>query len=1070
MKIDFGCKRFIFLSLLALAILTQSALLHALPPVPYPLIITPGTPTEIRMLRKSEGSEAVEGSRKAELGQFWIWDLPAAAGANCKLSLKLDGDNNAINMNVSPLDALGKSIPAQTHTEPDGSVTIDWAVPDNWLIGLKQGIQISAKSGPVVVKQALFQVLQSDKNGDGLADSIAALMTMGLPPGQHPTVYAPPSQPYTVTQLPNDPDPLIDPQTDAIFAYTTAEDAIKGWKSRGCTVWTMGGSRDGKEYADKHPEAVQTDRNNRPITIENSYYLAPTADRISIENSYYSTAIEHGSAGVCPEEPEYMARAGYESSFREAWLKKYGSPWQDPASSIDNRWRANELMGEMETNHIAAILHAAGEKMPGVRKMAALHSPLNYAWWNIVAPQAQISRLPEVTDVVGQVWTGTARTPAKYAGLRIDRTFSIAYLEYSSLYQLTRNSGKRLWFLMDPLEDNPNLSHSDYKTHYEQTLVASLLFPGVDSYEVMPWPERVFGHIPAEYATQINGIIAALEDMHNQTAAVQNDKEGIGVFVSDSMQYQREQSSGSDFDGVMGLTLPLLQRGVPIQLVSLDRAADPGYLRPFKTLLLSYDFQKPLSSRIQAAIAAWVRAGGSLLFFGGSDAYNGLSFSWWRQALQKTPQEDLWKQLSLNPGLSSEIKPSIMDSGLLFTTLISNSGFDRNHTDRKLITLDISRFVQGTGSAAVRLTDHTPQTDLGALLKSVELRIDGQVAISFQTGTEMENRFLIRDQNSQFIPTGRFADRNSSFTYQFDNLPRNKTITLTLDLANDYEVSAAAVQPDYTRTLIANPDGGALAGALPRLRIGSNYTITSFPINAALSSPSVKPAKSGSQTNLRQKSLIAAQPANTGPTSLYALRSGSSPIWVAAVGSGIVLNVGIAPGYFSGSERSAALLRALTQYAQQRAGGNYREPGFLRLRRGKYTVVSTFGKPVTVEGRTVDLLSPNLEVSADRRIPQHSLALLYDIGPANAPPHIGYVDGRMMAKIETDQNTIFAVRAPLNTPGSARIHSGGRKLTGARAMDRFGQSLPVQAAEEGGTVLLKYPNDPDGVVLRLGWQ
>ena len=114
--------------------------------------------------------------------------------------------------------------------------------------------------------------------------------------------------------------------------------------------------------------------------------------------------------------------------------------------------------------------------------------------------------------------------------------------------------------------------------------------------------------------------------MHNQPATSGNavSAANIGVLISDTMQLQREPPDASDLDGLWGLALPLLQRGVPVQIASLDRAADPGYLRPYKTLLLSYDFQKPPSSRVQAALAQWVREGGCLIFVGGSDAYNDL--------------------------------------------------------------------------------------------------------------------------------------------------------------------------------------------------------------------------------------------------------------------------------------------------------------------------------------------------------------------------------------------------------------------------------------------------------------
>jgi hypothetical protein len=188
------------------------------------------------------------------------------------------------------------------------------------------------------------------------------------------------------------------------------------------------------------------------------------------------------------------------------------------------------------------------------------------------------------------------------------------------------------------------------------------------------------------------------------------------------------------------------------------------------------------------------------------------------------------------------------------------------------------------------------------------------------------------------------------------------------------------------------------------------------------------------------------------------------------VEKGLVMNVGVAPGYFSSSERSASFLRALTQYAQQRAGGVYREAGALRLKRGRYTIVQTFSGSETVDGRTIDLLSPSLSVASDRVLPPRSLALLCDLGPNSAPPHIGFVSGRVQARLETPTVTAFFVRGPLGTPGAARLHAGGRRLAGAKALDRSGRPVAVETTQEGDTVLLRYDNHPDGVLLRVGWQ
>ena len=60
------------------------------------------------------------------------------------------------------------------------------------------------------------------------------------------------------------------------------------------------------------------------------------------------------------------------------------------------------------------------------------------------------------------------------------------------MMNVVKASGGTVWFLNDPIEDNPNHSWEDYRTNWESTLTASLLWPQVWRFEVMPWPERIF--------------------------------------------------------------------------------------------------------------------------------------------------------------------------------------------------------------------------------------------------------------------------------------------------------------------------------------------------------------------------------------------------------------------------------------------------------------------------------------------------------------------------------------------------------------------------------------------------
>ncbi len=80
---------------------------------------------------------------------------------------------------------------------------------------------------------------------------------------------------------------------------------------------------------------------------------------------------------------------------------------------------------------------------------------LNYSHWRIVSPESSLVQVG-ADGYIAQVWTGTSRTPNIYEGRRKERTFETAFLEYGAMQNLVRASGRRVWYLNDPVEDNPN--------------------------------------------------------------------------------------------------------------------------------------------------------------------------------------------------------------------------------------------------------------------------------------------------------------------------------------------------------------------------------------------------------------------------------------------------------------------------------------------------------------------------------------------------------------------------------------------------------------------------------------
>ena len=234
------------------------------------------------------------------------------------------------------------------------------------------------------------------------------------------------------------------------------------------------------------------------------------------------------------------------------------------------------------------------------------HSLINYAHWRIVSPESSLLDVG-CDGYIAQVWTGTARTPNVYEGRLKERTFETAFLEYGAMQNLVRASGRRVWYLNDPIEDNPDHTWADYRTNWESTLTASLLQPEVWRYEIMPWPERIFhGKLPGttpsrrppradagaasrtDYETELQAVITALGDMKQppeRCGGSRAARAGVGVLVSDTMMFQRGDPHPSD-------PAPrLLLRPGPAAAearaagragADRERAAPPGFLDRYK--------------------------------------------------------------------------------------------------------------------------------------------------------------------------------------------------------------------------------------------------------------------------------------------------------------------------------------------------------------------------------------------------------------------------------------------------------------------------------------------------------
>lgn len=481
-----------------------------------------------------------------------------------------------------------------------------------------------------------------------------------------------------------------DIRADGVMVYGTVdkpgvtfEERMQSWKERGYKVQFMTGVAWG-DYADyflgwwdkskEHMKEGQRDRDGREIG--HGYltpYIVPTESFIRyMQETQIKRVIDAGITSIYLEEPEFWAHAGYSDAFRNEWQKYYNFPWRAQHDSPENTYLSNKLKYHLYYNALDKIFTYAKEygKSKGleVKCYVPTHSLVNYTSWQIVSPEASLASLDCVDGYIAQVWTGTAREPVFYNGVKKERVFENAFLEYGCMKSMTDPLNREMYFLTDPIEDRAK-DWTDYKINYQATFAAQLMYPMVDTYEVMPWPDRIYQglyriagtdqreRIPRSYSTQMQVMINTLNDIKTSPKQI-NGTKGIGVLMANSMMFQRFPThAGYDdpqFSSFYGQTLPLLKRGIPVDIVHMENTPFAQTFKDLKVLVMSYSNMKPLDAKYHGYIADWVKNGGALIYCGEDiDPYQTV-LEWWNTNGNQynAPSEHLFEQMGM------ERKPS----------------------------------------------------------------------------------------------------------------------------------------------------------------------------------------------------------------------------------------------------------------------------------------------------------------------------------------------------------------------------------------------------------------------------
>ncbi|WP_418894245.1 hypothetical protein [Limibacterium fermenti] len=458
--------------------------------------------------------------------------------------------------------------------------------------------------------------------------------------------------------------PSIDVRADAAIVYGANdrtdlrfEERVKSWKDRGYDTHFMTGIAWG-EYQDYftgkwdgkwHLDEGQVTRQGDTIWHGHMVpYIVPSENFIRyMKEEHIKKVIDAGIDAIYLEEPEFWARAGYSEAFKREWKDYYGFNWRPQHESPENTYLSNKLKYHLYYKALDDCFSFAKEygksKGMNVRCYVPTHSLVNYSQWQIVSPEASLASLPSMDGYIAQVWTGTSREPNYYNGVVKERVFETAFLEYGSMESMTAPTGRKMFFLTDPIEDRAR-DWGDYKKNYQATFSAQLLYPNIADYEVMPWPERIYEglyknpnseekeKIPRPYSTQMQIMINSLNSMPESENRV-SGSHGIGVLMANSLMFQRfpthDGYEDPQLSNFYGQALPFLKRGVPVKILHIENVSYPGTWKGLKVLIMSYSNMKPDSSKSHKYIADWVKSGGVLIYCGKDDDPFQTVREWW---------------------------------------------------------------------------------------------------------------------------------------------------------------------------------------------------------------------------------------------------------------------------------------------------------------------------------------------------------------------------------------------------------------------------------------------------------
>lgn len=443
--------------------------------------------------------------------------------------------------------------------------------------------------------------------------------------------------------------------TDAVFVHCATQDVVKrvigSWEKHGdnyniymMTIMNRAELDDfeawneKKGYSEPVTDDIMTlkDGSRKGKSDGNTFYMIPTARMTEYVWDMVSTAMDNAElTGIVFEEPDLYRGTGYAPAFKRAWEEYYGEPWQAADSSAEAMLKSNELLVTMMNDMMSEITSRIRAKDPDLKIYLASHSTLSYnSPGNEIAAGLHTYLQSDIYDgLIGQTWTNTAMTRLSVDGQTVRNPFAAAYLGYASYVDAAGELP--LYTIADAVGDGiggaGGTTEADFYKPYRATIVAQLMQPEINRFNLLTWPERSFDGVTADYRTTQMSVIAAQTEAVGKEITLSAGTPGITLLLSDTLSWQNGDSRYglSTHDAITALTVPLVSDGIPLKIRAMETVDEIEDLDGVNLLLLSFDCQKPMARETVEAIVDWILDGGVCLYVGGHDVYDEIDGAWW---------------------------------------------------------------------------------------------------------------------------------------------------------------------------------------------------------------------------------------------------------------------------------------------------------------------------------------------------------------------------------------------------------------------------------------------------------